>query len=130
MALGLCNFVGYTIAYGYIGGDAKNGHISEGKYYVRGHFIHGPEGQIAQVGQGVWIYSYLHSISIWPTIAAVLLSMLILARPHIIATMKEGMISGQTLITVFSTVVVLIVITMTAWFVMDFVRSLSRAGSG
>jgi len=127
IAVGLCNFVAYTIAYSFIGGDAVNGQITDEGYYVRGHFIHGPEGQVARVSRRVWIYSYLHSISIWPTIAAVLLSMLVLARPHIIATMKEGLVSGQTLITIFSTVLVLVVGAMTAWFVMDFIRSLSHA---
>ena len=38
--LGLTNFVSYTVIYGYIGGDAKNGEISDGRYYVRGNFIH------------------------------------------------------------------------------------------
>lgn len=124
MILGVGNFVVYTVAYGYIGGDACNGEIRNGQYYVRGHFLRHPTGMDREVSGGVWIYSYLHSISIWPTIAAVLLSTLTLARPHIIATMKEGVISGQTLFAVFTTVVVLIVGAMTAWFIADFVREL------
>lgn len=124
IVLGLANFVAYTIAYSYIGGDAQNGQIRDGKYYVAGHFIHELEGRRCEVPRGVWIYSYLHSISIWPTVAALLLSTLTLARPHIIATMKEGFISGHTLITVFTTVIVLIVGAMTAWFVIDFLREL------
>jgi len=127
MVLGLGNFVAYTAVYNYIGGDACNGQIRADRYYVRGHFLRYPEGMDHQVSLGVWIYSYLHSISIWPTIAAVLLSTLTLARPHIIATMKEGPISGQTLIAVFATVIVLIVGAMTAWFIADFVRELIHA---
>ncbi len=129
--LGLTNFVGYTVVYGYIGGDAKNGEIIDGKYYVRGHFIHiykSPTGQHTEVSRRVWIYSYLHSISILPTMAAIILCTLILARPHIIATMKEGFVGGQTLITIFATVVILIVGAITTWFVLDFIRDLTLGG--
>ena len=123
---GLANFIVYTVAYSYIGGDARNGQVRSGKYYVGGHFIHGLDGQFAEVPKGVWIYSYLHSISIWPTIAAVLLSTLVMARPHIIATMKEGVVSGQTLIAIFATVIILLVGAMTTWFIADFIRTLSE----
>jgi len=122
--LGLGNFVAYTVAYSYIGGDARNGYIQDGRYYVQGHYIHGLEGSRSEVSPGTWIYSYIHSITIWPTIAAVLLGTLILARPHIIATMKEGFVSGPTLITVFATVIVLVVGAMTVWFVIDFISTL------
>lgn len=130
--LGLANFVSYTVVYGYIGGDAKNGYIKDGQYYVRGHFIHlsnNLEGADTQVSRGTWIYSYLHSISIMPTMATIVLSTLILARPHIIATMKEGFIGGQTLITIFATVVVLIVGAITTWFVLDFIHDLVYLGN-
>ncbi len=123
--LGMVNFVVYTITYSYIGGDAKNGEIKNGKYYVRGHFLRFPEGRNTEVSREVWIYSYLHSISIWPTVAAVIISTLILARPHIIATMQDTIISGQTFIMIFITVVILLAGTITLRFVFDFVRELS-----
>ncbi len=129
--LGLANFVCYTIVYGYIGGDAKNGEIRDGRYYIRGDFIHvfqSPQGTEWEVSRAVWIYSYLHSISMLPTMAAIVVSMLILARPHVIATMKEGFIGGQTLITIFATVVVLVVGAITFWFILDFIHDLSKAG--
>ena len=127
--LGLANFVGYTVIYGYIGGDAKNGEVRDGRFFVRGHFIHiynNPHGKDAEVSRATWIYSYLHSISIFPTMAAIVISTLILARPHIIATMKEGIVSGQTLITIFTTMVILVVSAMTIWFVLDFIRDLTE----
>jgi polyferredoxin len=130
--LGLVNFVSYTIVYGYIGGDAKNGYIQGVQYFVRGHFIHlsnNLAGLDTPVSRGTWIYSYVHSISIPPTMAAIVLCTLILARPHIIATMKEGFISGQTLITIFATVVVLIVGVITIWFLLDFIHDLASVGS-
>ncbi|MFQ6047789.1 MAG: hypothetical protein ACE5K7_00310 [Phycisphaerae bacterium] len=120
----MANFVAYTVAYNYIGGDAKNERVADGVYYVRGHFLRGSEGKETAVPKPVWIYSYIHSISIWPTHAAVLLSMLVLARPHILATMKQGLIRGATFITVFATVVVLVTLISTVWFVLDFVREL------
>ncbi|MFA5863823.1 MAG: hypothetical protein WC975_03960 [Phycisphaerae bacterium] len=129
--LGLANFVSYTVVYGYIGGDAKNGEVRDGRYFVRGHFIHihfNDRERETEVSRGTWIYSYLHSISILPTMAAIIVSMLILARPHIIATMKEGFIGGQTLITIFATVVILIVGAITTWFILDFIRDLIHVG--
>lgn len=124
--IGIINLAVYTIVYSYIGGDAKNGYIKDGRYYLRGHFLRYPEGKDTEVSRSVWIYSYLHSISIWPTIAAILISTIILARPHIIVTMQEDtIISGQTFITIFITTVVLIVGAITIWFVLDFIRELS-----
>ena len=120
----MLNFFAYTVVYAYVGGDAKNGRVANGAYYVSGHFLRGMEGKETAVSRGVWIYSYLHSISIWPTHAAILLSMLVLARPHILATMREGVIGGTTFVTVFATVVVVVTTISTAWFVLDFVRQL------
>jgi hypothetical protein len=135
--IGLANFVGYTVMYGYIGGDAKNGEVRDQKFYVRGHFIHAnhvssyPNGtdNESEVSKRMWIYSYIHSITILPTAAAIIICTLLLARPHIIATMREGFVSGQTLVTVFITVLVLIVGAATAWFVLDFIHTLSKAGT-
>ncbi|MFH0983118.1 MAG: hypothetical protein V2A79_16485 [Planctomycetota bacterium] len=132
--LGLANFVGYTVMYWKIGGDAKNGEIRNGAYYVRGHHLRhegGEFGRESPVRRGVWIYSYLHSISIWPTIAAVLVSMFILARPHIIATMKQdALIQGTTFVTVCITVVVLVTGVSTLYFILDFFRALAVVGRG
>ncbi len=131
--LGLANFVSYTMMYWYIGGDAKNGFVRDGECFVRGHHLrhHGGElGRESPVSRGVWIYSYIHSISIWPTIAAVLVSMFILARPHIIATMqRDAMIRGTTFVTVGITVVVLVTVVSTLYFVLDFFRALAIIGN-
>jgi hypothetical protein len=128
--LGLLNFVAYTLVYAELGGDARNGYIGrspEGdrEYYVGGHFIRGSEGQFSPVPAWVWIYSYIHSISIWPTEAAVLVCLLILARPHIIATMREGgLMRGSTFIAVCSTIVILLASALTVWFAIRFVIEL------
>lgn len=125
IGLGLLNLLAYTVSYAYLQGDAANGEVRGDNYYVRGHFLHGPEGKLKSVGQATWIYSYIHSISVWPTEGMVLVALLILARPHIIATMKEdGMIGGQTFVTICITIVVVVVSAITLWFVLDFLRQL------
>ena len=135
IAIGLLNFVVYTLSYAVLGGDAHNGFTElvtrddgtvERAFYVRGHFIHGLEGRAGQVSRGVWIYSYLHSICVPLTSAAMIISMLVLARPHIIATMRNGWISGQTFVTVFGTVVVLVSAAVVVVFTADFIGDLTR----
>ncbi len=129
ITLGLANLVVYTLIYAYLGGDAKNGWINDrGEYYIRGHFVREREGQYTQVSTATWIYSYSHSISIWPTQAAILIAMLILARPHMVATMKDsGLVKGTTLVTICTTVIVLLYGMSTLWFVLDFAQELGMA---
>ena len=132
IALGLANFVLYTLTYWYLGGDAPNGAFRGGDYYLRGHFIWGRSGRLSDpVPRGVWLYSYIHSITIWPTIAAVLVSMFVLARPHIIATMKSGSpVRGNTFVAICITVIILVTGATTLFFVMDFLNALSRIATG
>jgi len=133
---GLANYIAYGIGYAWLQGDAKNGYIEVHKqpdgtvqrtYFVRGHFLkHGREGKTREVTRAQWIYSYIHSISLWITHAAVLLAMLTLARPHIIATMRNGPIAGRTFVNVFATLIIVIFGAATAWFVLEFVAELSK----
>jgi len=126
MTIGLSNFLIYAVAYAIIGGDAPNGYIKrqdgQSTYYVRGHFVHRAIGYEQDVPRWVWFYSYIHSILIWPSIAAVLLSMLVLARPHIMATYSDGTIRGSTLVTVLMTVIVIMTTFVMILFIKDFVR--------
>ena len=130
--LGLANFVAYTVMYWYLQGDAKNGAVVDSRYYVRGHFIHHRGGQLSdEVSRGMWFYSYIHSISIWPTVGAVLIAMLILSRPHIIATMKsDAMIRGPSFITACITVIVLVTGASTLYFVLSFFDALATISQG
>ncbi len=128
ITLGLGNFLIYAIVYATIGGDATNGGIrDDGSCYVRGHHVHRISGYETDVPKWVWVYSYVHSISIWPSIAVVLLAMLTLARPHIMATYQQGLIRGSTLVTVMSTVIVFVTAVIMIWFAVAFVRELSAA---
>ena len=125
---GLSNFILYAIGYSIIGGDAPNGYIkgegAQSVYYVRGHFVHRMVGYEQDVPKWVWMYSYIHSISIWPSIAVVLLAMLTLARPHIMATYQRGIMTGATLVVVVATVIVIVTSVVMLSFVVTFIRLL------
>ena len=133
---GLLNFLVYTVIYAELGGDAKNGgngkflneagEVEEG-LYISGHFIRGAGGGKAKgVATWVWIYSYLHSISLWPTQGAMVICMLILARPHIIATLGESnWIRGPTFIAVVMTLVAVLCSVLTVWFTTQFIVDLT-----
>ena len=134
IVLGLANFLVYTLTYAALGGDAHNGSRrvvtaadggTEVVYYVRGHFIHSLSGHERVVGRGAWIYSYLHSISVPLTSGALIISMLLLARPHIFATMRGGWISGQTFVVALGTIVLLVTISIALLLIWSFVEELT-----
>lgn len=134
IAIGMLNFLVFTVLYAAIGGDAQNGdrrtvQLDDGgrrsAYFVRGHHISSLTGREREVSRALWIYSYVHSISVLLTSCAMIISMLVLARPHIIATMRDGAIAGQTFITVFGTIVVLVTSFAVILFVWNFVTQLA-----
>jgi hypothetical protein len=134
--IGLANYLVYGITYAWLEGDAKNGEIqvtptvTGGQhltYYVAGHFIrHGTEGKLHQVTRGQWIYSYIHSISLWATHAVILLAMLTLARPHIAATMRDSRVTGMAFVTIVATLIVVIFGAATTWFILEFLAELHK----
>lgn len=136
IAVGLLNFLAYTVCYAAIGGDAFNGYVTKVKtedgqtrtaFFVAGHFIRDLQGRDQQVPRGVWIYSYLHSLTVPITSAALIVSMLVLARPHIIATMRDGWISGSTFVTAFGTIIIvgtLFVVTLLIWKLLEQLQKL------
>lgn len=136
IGIGLANYVVYGITYAWLEGDAKNGEIQASQapggglhltYYVAGHFIrHGATGKLHEVTRGQWIYSYVHSISLWGTHAMILLAMLTLARPHIAATMRYSTVSGATFVTISATLIVVIFGAATTWFLLEFLAELHK----
>jgi hypothetical protein len=61
----------------------------------------------------------------------VLVAMFILARPHIIATMKaDAMIRGPTFITVCITIIILVSGASTFYFILSFINALVMIGRG
>ncbi len=136
IGVGLANYLAYGITYAWLEGDAKNGQIQvqplvaggeQVTYFVAGHFIrNGPKGKLHEVTRGQWIYSYIHSISLWGTHAMILLAMLTLARPHIMATMRDARISGETFVTIAATLIVVIFGAATTWFLLEFLAELHK----
>jgi hypothetical protein len=135
IAIGMLNFVVYTLSYAALGGDAPNGGRQlvtdpDGSvstvYTVRGHFIRTLSGRERPVSRTLWIYSYLHSITVPLTSGAMILSMLVLARPHILATMRGAFVSGATFVTVLGTIVVLVTLFTVVLFAWDFAAQLAH----
>jgi hypothetical protein len=54
----LANFLVFFAVAIYIGGDAWNGKVEEGRYYVASH------GKYTEVSSEVWHYSHAHVISV------------------------------------------------------------------
>lgn len=76
------------------------------------------------VGQALYIYSGVHSIFIWITVAAVLLAMLTLAKDQLVTAMADKVISGRAIIHVFAAVVICTTLMMTVLFLLDFIQQL------
>lgn len=133
IAVGALNLIAYTLIYAALGGDAFNGRrqlitddtgARRAVYVIRGHHLRTPRGEETQVSRTVWIYSYVHSITLLVTSGAMIISMLVLARPHILATMRDGWVRGEAFVVAFGTIVVLIIGGATFLFVWDFVSQL------
>ena len=57
----MLNFVVFFVIAGHIGGDAVNGAVREGRFYVMNH------GRYTEVSKQVFTYSRWHVYSIWVT---------------------------------------------------------------
>ncbi len=121
---GLINFLVYVLLYAIIYGEAIHGSVIsvDGAlhYYLQSD---------REVSRGIFIYSGLHSISIWPTVGAIMLAMLTLAKDRIISSMRSTVIRGRTLITIFATIITLMIVFLTIQFARDFSRVLSHPQS-
>jgi len=60
-ALGLLNFFLFFVAAVYLGGDAVNGKIEGGHFYLMSH------GRLTEVSEHVFAYSKWHAYSVWVT---------------------------------------------------------------
>jgi hypothetical protein len=132
IALGLTNFLVYALLYDSIGGEAVNGAVRPGVGQdgaARLHYHLTDSGKETEVGRGVWIYSAVHSISIWVTVGAVLLAMLTLAKDRIVSSMRRSIVRGRTFITVLATLVTLISVWMTVRFTLEIIEKLAEARS-
>lgn len=121
IVLGLANYLAYTVGYFvFVGGEALIGEVRletqpdgsvERSYYVG----HRGRDDIEKPAW-VWMYSAIHSTSVWLTFGAVLLAMLTLAKDRIVSSMRRTVIRGRTFITVLATLIT----AFTLWMVFYF----------
>ncbi len=112
---GLVNFLAYVILYWFFWGEAVNGRVTvingENHYFLQSD---------TEVSRGVFIYSGIHSISIAPTVGAIMLAMLTLAKERVVSSMRSAIVRGRTLITILATIITMIVVIWTIWFAIQF----------
>jgi hypothetical protein len=113
--VGLGNFLAYVILYWFFWGEAVNGHVQANGERLR-YFLQ--SGQ--EVSRGVFLYSGVHSISIAPTVGAIMLAMLTLAKDRVVSSMRRTIVRGRTLITILATLITVIVVVWTIWFILQF----------
>ncbi len=131
--IGLANFLAYAVVWVSLDGDAMNGYVwyelADGHKILHYYLVkHGTS--VVEVSRTTWIYSAVHSISIWITVGAVLLSMLTLAKDRIISSMHSSIVRGRTFITILATVVTLISLAVTMWFLLYMIRQLADPAAG
>lgn len=66
-ALTLVNFFSFLAGYVYFGGDALNGKIEDGRFYLADH------GKLTEVSEGIYRYSELHGLSVFLLIGVVMI---------------------------------------------------------
>jgi hypothetical protein len=119
--IGLGNFLAYSLGYVFIGGEAASGVIRHDDQGRRSFYLRGPGQDEVPVTKAVYIYSGIHSITIWVTVGAVMLAMLTLAKERIVSSMRSTVVRGRTLITVLATVITLTTAVIAVWFTLQFV---------
>jgi hypothetical protein len=119
--IGMVNFIAYTVGYSIVGGESVRGKVLEdpntGKleYYLdKGTKVH----------RDTFIYIGIHSITIWPTVAAIMLSMLTLAKDRIADTMVSAMMRGRSFCTILAVLIAIGTAGMTFHFIRDFADNL------
>lgn len=121
IVMGLLNFLAYTVIYMFVGGEALNGWVDVSPSGQLTYFLRSNGPQIAQqVSEGQFLYSGIHSISIWVTVAAVMLAMLTLAKDRIVSSMHRTIVRGRTFITILATIITFVTIVITIWLSLQF----------
>lgn len=115
IAIGLANFLLYGISYTWFYGEAVNGWVA----IENGQRVyHLQSGEV--VSRAVFIASGIHSISIWPTVAAIMLAMLTLAKDRISGSMRRAVLRGRALITLLAIIIALVTALLTWEFTEAF----------
>ncbi|MBS3821131.1 MAG: hypothetical protein KGY81_05140, partial [Phycisphaerae bacterium] len=117
--IGMGNFLAYTIGYTILGGEAVRGEA----YLIEGtekdyYFLDSGK----EVSWDQFLYSGIHSISIWLTVAAIMMAMLTLAKDRIVDSMHEAVVRGRTLCTVLAVAIGFCTAGLMFQFVREFVQ--------
>lgn len=124
--IGLVNFLAFAVAWYAVGGDAIGGRVELHPDGSRTFFLKSPGQPDTAVSRTVFIYSGIHCISIWITVAAVMLAMLTLAKDRIVSSMRSTIMQGRMLITILAVVITLAICVITYLFIRDFAGHLIR----
>ncbi len=122
--VGLANFMAYTVLYVFIGGEAVNGYVISSADGTLRYQLQSAEPD-EFVSRAVFIYSGIHSITIWPTVGAIMLAMLTLAKERIVSSMRSSIVRGRTMITILATIITLTILVMMFWFILHFAGRLT-----
>ncbi|MCK5113340.1 MAG: hypothetical protein KAR11_01095 [Phycisphaerae bacterium] len=118
IAIGMANFLAYAIGYTVVGGESVRGHIYEvEKTGTRYYYLDSDK----EVSRDKFVYIGIHSISIWVTVAAVMLAMLTMAKDRIADSMRDAAMRGRTFCTILAIVVLVSMTALTFLFVREFV---------
>ncbi len=112
--LGMVNFLAYTIGYTVVGGESVRGKCYEDAEGNRRYFLDSGK----EVQRGEFVYIGIHSITIWVTVAAIMLAMLTLAKDRIADSMQSAAMRGRT----FCTTMAVLIGICTAGLAFQFVR--------
>jgi hypothetical protein len=127
IVIGLLNFLAYTVVYMLIGGEAVNGPV---EYAADGDIVYSLkcwlQREPKEVDKWIFIYSAIHSFSIWPTAGAVMLAMLTLAKERIVSAMHSTIVRGRTFITILATILIVIISLATIMFAIKFVDKMKN----
>ena len=122
---GMANFFLFAILYMFFDGEAIHGSTEPGSFGTTRYFLLSSDHQNLAVSKAIYFYSGIHCITIWPTVGAVMLAMLTLAKERVVLSMRTGFMRGRTFCTVLATIIAMMMIALTIWFTVHFVHSLS-----
>lgn len=100
IGVGLANLLAFSVSTLALGGDAFNGTVrtDPASPDAPADYFLGREGELIPVARGVWVYSAVHSVSVWLTHAAVLAAALQLARRPLEAQLAGRRLSARLLV--------------------------------
>lgn len=117
--LGMVNFLAYAVAYAVVGGESVRGKVYEDPQTGR-RVYYLDSGK--EVGHDAFLYMGIHSITIWVTVAAIMLSMLTLAKDRVADSMQSAAMRGRTFCTVMAVLIGFCTAGLTFLYVREFIE--------